>query len=98
MPNDRRPQRASFVADFLRVNMRNVVRQFTIETMMSDPGKADFIRRQKQIRDTNLGFTDEKLRQEADLRLFFAARRLNIPLSCQKSHGLLRLTDIKQEC
>ena len=40
---------AAFVADFLRDNMLNVVQQFTIETVMSDPRKADYIRTAKRL-------------------------------------------------
>lgn len=39
---------AAFIADFLRFNMLNIVRQFTIETVMSDVRKMDYIRLAKQ--------------------------------------------------
>lgn len=35
---------AAYVADFIRNNMLNVVRQFTIETVLSDSRKLDYIR------------------------------------------------------
>ena len=35
---------AAFVADFLRFNMLNIVENFSVETVMSDPSKLDYMR------------------------------------------------------
>lgn len=40
---------AAFVADFLRLNMLNLVESFSIETVMSDPGKLEYIRLAKKL-------------------------------------------------
>lgn len=34
---------SAFVADFLRINMLNIVQEFSIETVMSDPRKIEYI-------------------------------------------------------
>lgn len=40
---------AAFIADFVRNSMLNVVEQFTIETVLSDARKLDYIRLAKQL-------------------------------------------------
>lgn len=40
---------AAFVAEFLRLKMVNLVEKFTIETVMSDPNKLDYIRLAKSL-------------------------------------------------
>jgi predicted ABC-type ATPase len=40
---------AAFLAEFLRMNMLNIVEEFTIETVMSDPNKLDYIRWTKKM-------------------------------------------------
>ena len=45
---------AAFIADFLRFNMLNIVRQFTIETVMSDVRKMDYIRRHKMSKSISV--------------------------------------------
>ncbi|MDR0954862.1 MAG: hypothetical protein LBM20_05725 [Rikenellaceae bacterium] len=40
---------AAFLAEFLRMNMLNIVEEFTIETVMSDPNKLDYIRLAKNM-------------------------------------------------
>jgi len=40
---------SAFVAEFLRLGMLNVVDKFTVETVMSDPAKLDYIRLAKQM-------------------------------------------------
>lgn len=38
---------AAFIADFLRNNMLNIVQKFTIETVLSDPRKIEYIQKAK---------------------------------------------------
>lgn len=40
---------SAFVAEFIRQNMLNIVQQFTIETVLSDPRKIDYIRHAKEL-------------------------------------------------
>lgn len=40
---------AAFVAEYLRFNMLNLVESFTIETVMSDPGKLEYIRTARKM-------------------------------------------------
>lgn len=40
---------AAFIADFLRNNMLNIVQQFTIETVLSDVRKIEYIRKAKEF-------------------------------------------------
>ncbi len=40
---------AAFVAEYLRFNMLNIVESFTVETVMSDRGKLDYIRTAKRM-------------------------------------------------
>ena len=39
----------AFIADFLRLKMLNLVEKFTIETVMSDPNKLDYIKLAKNL-------------------------------------------------